>query len=54
MSAYNQMEQDSVINEIKLGYYFESNNMDIEQGDIGPVWRLKVNNEYIYVKAFDL
>lgn len=54
MSAYSQMPKDSVINEIKLGYYFESNNMDIEQGDIGPVWRLKVNNEYIYIKAFDL
>ncbi|WP_248481247.1 two-component system regulatory protein YycI [Tepidibacter aestuarii] len=54
MSAYNQIEQDSVINEIKLGYYFESKNMDIEQGDIGPVWRLKVNNKYIYIKAFDL
>ncbi|MCT4508231.1 MAG: two-component system regulatory protein YycI [Tepidibacter sp.] len=54
MSAYSHIPQDSVINEIKLGYYFESNNMDIEQGDIGPVWRLKVNNEYIYIKAFDL
>ncbi|MEJ8552772.1 two-component system regulatory protein YycI [Tepidibacter sp. Z1-5] len=54
MSAYSQMPKDSVINEIRLGYYFESNNMDIEQGDIGPVWRLKVNNEYIYIKAFDL
>ncbi|SHH52181.1 two-component system regulatory protein YycI [Tepidibacter thalassicus] len=56
INSYNKLDKNSSIDEIKLGYYFKLNEKDIKKTKIGtalPVWRIKSNNKYYYIQAFD-
>ncbi|SHJ96062.1 two-component system regulatory protein YycI [Tepidibacter formicigenes] len=57
MNKFNELKENSTIEDINLVYKFLSNeNIDLSKTKIRtvfPMWRIKANKEYYYVPAFD-